>query len=86
MGVGIIPSSEVFGKLARCDEKGYLAAGEDCATSCPGLYAAGDIRGKKLRQVVTAVAELLPFGAPLLHAAHPGGGSGILSRIPSPKK
>lgn len=57
VGVGIIPSSEVFGKLARCDEKGYLAAGEDCATSCPGLYAAGDIRGKKLRQVVTAVAD-----------------------------
>lgn len=55
--VGIIPYSEVFRQLAQCDEKGYLIAGEDCATTWPGLYAAGDVRRKKLRQVVTAVAD-----------------------------
>lgn len=57
VAVGIIPSSEVLKGIADCDEKGYLIAGEDCATSAPGIYAAGDVRGKKLRQIVTAVAD-----------------------------
>lgn len=57
VAVGIIPSGEVFRGLADCNEKGYLIAGEDCVTSTPGIFAAGDVRGKKLRQVVTAVAD-----------------------------
>lgn len=57
VAVGIIPSGEVFRDLADCNEKGYLIAGEDCVTSTPGIFAAGDVRGKKLRQVVTAVAD-----------------------------
>ena len=39
------------------DEKGYVIAGENCATSCPGVYAVGDIRKKELRQIITAVAD-----------------------------
>ena len=39
------------------DEKGYIIADETCATSIPGVFAAGDIRSKKLRQVSTAVAD-----------------------------
>ena len=39
------------------DEGGYIIAGEDCVTSTPGFFAAGDIRTKQLRQVVTAVAD-----------------------------
>ena len=39
------------------DSKGYVIAGEDCATNIPGVYAAGDIRSKHLRQVSTAVAD-----------------------------
>ena len=39
------------------DAKGYVVAGEDCATNIPGVYAVGDIRSKALRQVVTAVAD-----------------------------
>ncbi|MCR5355794.1 MAG: thioredoxin-disulfide reductase [Lachnospiraceae bacterium] len=39
------------------DPKGYVIAGEDCASNIPGVYAAGDIRSKALRQVVTAVAD-----------------------------
>ena len=35
----------------------YKRQGEDCATSMPGVFAAGDIRTKKLRQIVTAVAD-----------------------------
>ena len=57
IAVGIIPAGEVFGALADRDERGYLIAGEDCATTTPGIYAAGDLRGKKLRQIVTAVAD-----------------------------
>lgn len=57
IAVGIIPAGDVFQNLVSCDEEGYLIAGEDCATTMPGIYAAGDVRGKKLRQVVTAVAD-----------------------------
>ena len=38
-------------------ENGYIKAGEDCASSCPGIFAAGDVRTKALRQIVTAVAD-----------------------------
>ena len=43
--------------LAKTDERGYLIAGEDCRTDIAGLYAAGDVRSKALRQVVTAAAD-----------------------------
>jgi len=57
IAVGIHPSSELVQGLVECDEAGYVLAGEDCASSCAGIYAAGDIRRKPLRQVVTAVAD-----------------------------
>ena len=57
IAVGIKPNSESFITNIAADEKGYLIAGEDCATSMPGVFAAGDIRTKKLRQIVTAVAD-----------------------------
>ena len=57
IAVGIKPNSESFISNIASDEKGYLVAGEDCATSMPGVFAAGDIRTKKLRQIVTAVAD-----------------------------
>lgn len=57
VAVGIIPAGDVFRELVDCDEKGYLTAGEDCVTTMPGIFAAGDVRGKKLRQIVTAVAD-----------------------------
>lgn len=57
IAVGITPDSEAFAKAAKTDEQGYLAAGEDCATSEAGLYAAGDIRTKALRQIITAAAD-----------------------------
>ncbi|MBQ7587400.1 MAG: FAD-dependent oxidoreductase [Lachnospiraceae bacterium] len=47
------------------DAKGYVVAGEDCATNIPGVYAIGDIRSKALRQVSTAVAD----GANAVYAA-----------------
>lgn len=39
------------------DEKGYIIADESCKTSLPGVFAAGDVRSKRLRQVTTAVAD-----------------------------
>lgn len=57
VAVGIIPASQAFAGVAECNEKGYLIAGEDCATATPGIFAAGDVREKKLRQIVTAVAD-----------------------------
>ena len=43
--------------VVDCDEGGYIKAGEDCVTSMPGIFAAGDIRTKMVRQIVTAVAD-----------------------------
>lgn len=57
VAVGIRPSTELVRGLADCDEGGYVLAGEDCATNVPGLFAAGDVRKKPLRQIVTAVAD-----------------------------
>lgn len=57
IAVGIMPNTEAFIDLVEADQGGYLVAGEDCATSVPGIFAAGDVRTKKLRQIVTAVAD-----------------------------
>ena len=57
IAVGIHPCTELVKDLADCDEGGYVQAGEDGATKCPGLYVAGDVRRKPLRQIVTAVAD-----------------------------
>ncbi|WP_300846280.1 FAD-dependent oxidoreductase [uncultured Acetatifactor sp.] len=57
VAVGIRPQTELVRGLAACDEGGYVLAGEDCATDMPGLFVAGDVRRKPLRQIVTAVAD-----------------------------
>ena len=54
--IGLNPTSALFeGKLPL--EQGYIRTDEDMHTAIPGVYAAGDIRVKSLRQVVTAVAD-----------------------------
>lgn len=57
VAVGILPQSEIMAGVTECDEKGYLIAGEDCACTTPGIFAAGDLRTKKLRQIITAAAD-----------------------------
>lgn len=57
IAVGIRPGTELVRELTACDEGGYVLAGEDCATQVPGLYAAGDVRKKPIRQIVTAVSD-----------------------------
>ena len=56
VAIGNVPNSDLFsGQLELQGE--YIVAGEDCETNLPGVYAVGDVRTKKLRQVVTAVAD-----------------------------
>lgn len=57
IAVGMHPDTEAYRELVACDENGWLIAGEDCATNVPGIFAAGDIRTKELRQIVTAVSD-----------------------------
>lgn len=57
VAVGIIPDSGLVSGLADCDGRGYVIAGEDGASSLAGLFVAGDIRTKKLRQIITAAAD-----------------------------
>lgn len=57
IAVGIIPNTEMFQGLVDMDEQGYILADESCMTSVPGIFAAGDIRKKALRQIITAVAD-----------------------------
>ena len=57
IAVGIIPETESWKGIVETDKDGYIRAGEDGKTSAPGIFAAGDIRTKPLRQVVTAAAD-----------------------------
>ena len=63
VAVGITPDSRIFDGLVDM-EAGFIKAGEDGATSLPGLYAAGDVRTKAMRQIVTAAAD----GANCVHS------------------
>lgn len=57
IAVGITPNSELAKGVVSLDENGYVIAGEDGRTSEAGVYAAGDVRTKQLRQVITAAAD-----------------------------
>ena len=63
IAVGMEPQSDLYAHLLSL-EHGYVPAGEDCATEKDGLYVAGDVRTKRLRQIVTAVAD----GANAVHS------------------
>lgn len=55
--IGTVPNSELFKGIVDMDERGYIKADEDMHTNIKGVYAAGDVRIKSLRQVVTAAAD-----------------------------
>ncbi len=57
VAIGRVPESEIFKDQLETDKYGYIKSGEDCATNIVGVFAAGDVRTKALRQVVTAVAD-----------------------------
>jgi thioredoxin reductase (NADPH) len=55
--VGIKPISGLFKGAVEMDERGYIKADEEMRTSVPGIFAAGDVRVKALRQVITAASD-----------------------------
>ena len=57
VAVGMEPETDILKGVVELDNKGYVVAAEDCVTSAGGFYAAGDIRTKQLRQVITAAAD-----------------------------
>ena len=57
VAIGLVPQNEPFAKLVELDERGYVCADENCATSIPGVFVAGDSRHKRIRQVTTAAAD-----------------------------
>ena len=55
--VGKVPETNNITKKFRLDEHGYIMAGEDTNTNIEGIFVAGDIRAKDLRQLTTAVSD-----------------------------
>ena len=65
VAIGQVPRAEAFADLIELED-GYVKAGEDTRTNVPGIFAAGDGRTKKVRQLTTAAAD----GAVAALAAH----------------
>ena len=57
IAIGVVPKAEFLTTILELDDEGYIQAGEDCLTSMPGVFAAGDVRKKILKQVATAVGD-----------------------------
>ena len=65
ISIGRKPASDLVKGQLQLDEAGYIRADETTETEIPGVYAVGDVRTKRLRQIVTAVSD----GAAAVHAA-----------------
>ena len=65
ISVGRAPATELFRRELALDKSGYIIADESTRTNLSGVFAAGDVRTKALRQVVTAVSD----GAVAVHYA-----------------
>ena len=57
IAVGNIPVTELVKGLVDLNEQGYIITDENCKTNKSGIFAIGDIRQKKLRQIITAAAD-----------------------------
>ena len=57
IAIGQMPQNDAFADIVELDDKGYIKAGEDCHTSCPGVFTAGDCRTKSVRQLTTASSD-----------------------------
>lgn len=65
ISIGRKPATELVKDQLKLDNGGYIVAGDDTCTSVPGVFAAGDVRTKAVRQIVTATAD----GAAAAYAA-----------------
>lgn len=57
VAIGLIPQNEIVADLISLNAWGYVDAGESCLTDKKGIFAAGDCRSKRIRQVATACAD-----------------------------
>ena len=57
VAIGQEPHNERFASLVKLDDRGYVIAGEDCRTTCEGIFVAGDCRTKSMRQCATAISD-----------------------------
>ncbi len=55
--IGYLPNTEHFRSIVECNEGGEIITDESMSTNIPGVFAAGDSRRKKYRQITTAVAD-----------------------------
>ena len=56
VSIGRVPHCDFCIDL-KLDDEGYIVANESCETNIPGIFVAGDVRTKALRQIVTATAD-----------------------------
>lgn len=57
VAVGTVPDSDLVKGIVELDERGYVVADETGVTSAPGIFVAGDVRTKQLRQIITAAGD-----------------------------
>ncbi len=57
IAVGTRPVSNLLAGKVLMDERGYIIANENCVTNIAGIYAAGDVRKKNFRQIITAASD-----------------------------
>ncbi|MEK5331373.1 thioredoxin-disulfide reductase [Lysinibacillus sp. FSL W8-0992] len=55
--IGMLPLTKPFGALGILNEAGYIVTNDNMETKVPGIFAAGDVREKSLRQIVTATGD-----------------------------
>ena len=55
--VGMLPLTKPFGNLGILNDNGYIVTNEKMETTVPGIFGAGDVREKMLRQIVTATGD-----------------------------
>lgn len=57
VAIGVTPKAHFLAKILELDKDGYILTDADCRTSIPGVFAAGDVRKKILKQIATAVGD-----------------------------
>jgi thioredoxin reductase (NADPH) len=57
VAIGVVPNTALFARQIDIDSAGNILAGEDCKTNVAGVFAAGDVRTKQIRQLTTAMAD-----------------------------
>jgi thioredoxin reductase (NADPH) len=57
VAIGVLPKAQFLGGIVDLDAEGYILTDAECRTSMPGVFAAGDVRKKILKQIATAVGD-----------------------------